>query len=159
MGGMQMILVIGALTLLSILSLNSNRAQLLSEAQVSDAEFTVAATSVGQSALNDICSRAFDAATVASDTATLPRFTEPARFGANLNEAGTTDDVDDYHGFVTNITTPRAGAFRVSAIVWYVNPSTPDIQSLSKTHMKRIQITVVSDFMEEPVTLVYHKSY
>ncbi|MFZ1731892.1 MAG: hypothetical protein WBQ23_13315 [Bacteroidota bacterium] len=160
MGGVQMLLVLGAMLLLSILVLNTNRARFMSEQQMAQSEYTIAATAVGQSLISEISSKTFDAATSTYEFAAVSSFTAPNSLGHNSSEVYPNyNDVDDYHGFNTEISTPRAGTFRLSVVVDYVNPATPDVRSSVRTRTKRIRVGVASDFLDTPVNLVYYKSH
>ncbi len=160
MSGAQMFLVLGAILLLSVLLLNTNRTKLLNEQQMSQSEYTIAATAVGQSLISEINSKSFDAATTTDEKAAVSKFTAPRSLGHASSEVYPNyNDVDDYHKLVTKISTPRAGEFDLSVLVDYVNPATPDARSYVRTRTKRIRVVVSSVFMETPVNLVYFKSH
>ena len=160
MGGMQMMLVIGALMILSITTLNLNRAQFLSETDLSESEYTMTATSVGQTLLNEIGTKAFDQATALSDTAGLASFAAPGALGPNAGEVYPLfNDVDDYNRFSTSVMSARAGEFTIACAVVYVNIATPNTVSTIRTRTKRVTLTVTSPLMSDPVNLVYYKSY
>lgn len=155
-----MLLVLGAMMLLSILVLNTNRARFFSEQQMAQAEYTIAATAVGQTLISEIASKTYDAATSSDEFAEVSSFTAPGSLGHNSSEVYPNyNDVDDFHGFNTEISTPRAGAFRLSVLVDYVNPETPEVRSSVRTRTKRIRVAISSDFMDTPVNLVYYKSH
>jgi Flp pilus assembly protein TadG len=160
MGGVQMMLVLGAMVLLSLLVLNINRTQMFSEQQMSQSEYTMAATAVGQSLVNEAAGKAFDAATATDEKAAVSTFTAPRSLGRGSWETYPDfNDFDDYHRFTTTRSTPRAGTFRLAGSVDYVNPATPNTASNVRTRMKRIRVTVTSDFMDQPVILVHYKSH
>lgn len=160
MGGAQMMLVLGALVLLSLMVLNINRAQLESERQMSQAEYILAATAVGQSMISEISSKDYDAATASDESAPVSSFTSPKYLGPGSWEAYPNfNDVDDFHRFNTTVNTPRAGTFRISCLVDYVDPMQPNISSGVRTRTKRLRVTVESDFLDEAVNLVYYKSH
>jgi hypothetical protein len=160
MGGVQMMLVLGAMTLLSILVLTMNRAKLFSDEQMSQAEYVMAATAVGQTLINDISTKAFDAATAADDYAEVSSFTSPGGLGHGSWESYPNfNDVDDYNRLSTVVSTPRAGDFRVGCRVTYVNPAQPNTPVNYRTRTKRIVVTMQSMFLENPVTLISYKSH
>jgi hypothetical protein len=110
--------------------------------------------------ISEINSKAFDAATIADEFADVPAFTAPASLGHNSSEVYPNyNDADDYHGYTTTVSSPRAGSFRLSVLVDYVNPGSLDVRSSIRTRMKRIRVSVASDFLDNPVTLVYYKSH
>ncbi|MCZ7555974.1 MAG: hypothetical protein M5R41_06180 [Bacteroidia bacterium] len=155
-----MMLVLGAMVLLSLLVLNINRTQLFSEQQMSQSEYIMAATAVGQSMVNEAAGKAFDAATATDEKATVATFTAPGSLGRGSWEAYPNfNDFDDYHRYSTTRSTPRAGSFRLLGAVDYVNPATPNKTSSVRTRMKRLRVTITSEFMEQPVILVHYKSH
>ena len=81
MSGIQMMLVLASLTLLSILVLSMNRAKLFSDEQLSQSEYIMAATAVGQTLINEISSKSYDAATVSDPHAEISKFTSPGGLG------------------------------------------------------------------------------
>ena len=160
MGGVQTMLVLAALTLLSVLVLSMNRAKLMSDEQLSQAEYVMAATAVGQTLINDIGTKAFDAATATDDFAELSSFTAPSALGHGWWESYPNfNDVDDYNRLSTTVSTPRAGDFRLSCRVHYVQPSQPDIPVNIRTRTKRVVVSVSSPFLTRPVTLISYKSF
>jgi hypothetical protein len=160
MQGAQMMLVIGASMLLSVHIININRSVLMSDEQMSDAEYTMAATSIGQSLLHEIASKSFDEATVNDELADDALYTQPASLGPSLGESYPNfNDVDDFNGFGTTLSTPRTGEFTVRCRVHYVDPATPEMVSASVTHTKKIIVQLRSQRLQNPVTLTYYKSH
>ena len=160
MGGVQMMLVLGAMVLLSLLVLSINRAQFFSEQQMSQSEYLMAATAVGQTLISEISSKTFDAATATDEKAPVSSFTAPGSLGHGSWEVYPNyNDFDDYHRFTTTVSTPRAGDFRVSCLVDYINPDTPNQRSSVRTRTKRLRVTITSAFLDDPVQLVYYKSH
>jgi hypothetical protein len=160
MGGVQMMLVLGATLLLSLLVLNVNRSVLSSAGQTSQAEYTLAATSVGQTLINEIASKAFDAATVADPMADSTKFTSPYGLGRGSWEIYPDfNDVDDYHRFSTTISTPRAGDFTLRCNVHYVRPQAPDQRVNVRTRSKRVEVIVSHPLMQDDVRLYYYRSH
>ncbi|MBE0643622.1 MAG: hypothetical protein IH600_06045 [Bacteroidetes bacterium] len=155
-----MMLVLGAMVLLSILALNINRATLFSDEQMAQSEYIIAATAVGQTLISEAASKPFDVATVTNEKAPLTSFTAPSGLGRLTSEVYPDfNDFDDYHRLTVNVSTPRAGTFRLSCLVDYVDPATPNKTSSICTRTKRLRVTVDSDLLETPVNLVYYKSF
>lgn len=160
MNGVQMMLVLGALTLLSVLVLTLNRAKLFSDQQVSNAEYVMAATAVGQTLINEISTKDFDAATASDPDADVSSFTGPRSLGHGWWESYPHfNDVDDFNRYTTTVSTPRAGVFRLSCSVQYVEPSNPDHPVKHRTRTKRVTVVITSPLMDHPVTLTYFKSH
>jgi len=160
MNGLQMMLVLAALTLLSVLVLTLNRGKLFSDQQVSNAEYVMAATAVGQTLINEIATKKFDAATVKNPDAEISSFTAPRSLGHGAWESYPSfNDVDDFNGYTTTVRTPRTGDFRLSSRVQYVDAANPDTPVKHRTHTKRVTVTISSPLMEHPVTLTYFKRH
>jgi hypothetical protein len=160
MGGVQMMLVLSAMVLLSLLVLNIKRAQLVSDQQMSQSEYIIAATAVGQTLISEIAGKPYDAATASDEKAPLASFTAPGSLGHGSWESYPNfNDFDDYHRFTTTVSTPRAGLFRIATLVDYVTLSNPNTRSTIRTRTKRLRVTVDSEFLDSPVNLVYFKSH
>ena len=160
MSGVQMMLVLGAITLLSLLVLNLNGSLLSSDDQMAQAEYTMAATSVGQMMLAKIASKEFDAATVTDQFADPSTFTSPSGLGHAPGEIYPNfNDVDDFHRFTTAVSTPRAGVFNVACLVDYVQPDNPDVPASVQTRTKRVRVAISSPFLAQPVRLVYYRTH
>ncbi len=160
MNGVQMMLLIGASMLLSIHIINVNRASLYSDDQMSQAEYTMAATSLGQSLMHEIASKSFDESTIADPFAEVTTFTAAGSLGPTGGESYPNfNDVDDYNGFKTVLSSPRTGAFDVACRVQYVNAQFPDIPVSTATRTKRITMVLTSSRMIDPVVLTYFSSH
>lgn len=158
MSGVQMFLVIGGITLFSVMILNINHSVALAEEQRIDSELLSTATSVGQSLLNEITSKAFDNAIILNPAIILNQLTLP--LGPELGEVYSTfNDVDDYHGYIDTVSTPRGGDFKFKVNVNYVNNNNVDLILPTRTRTKRIEVLVQNDFMQDTLKLYYYKSY
>ena len=160
MNGTQMMLVLGAVVLLSLLVLNLGSSMLYSDDQMSQNEYTMAATTVAQTMLAEIGTKAFDFATVSDEFADPSTFTSPGGLGHGSWETYPNfNDVDDYNRLSTTMSTPRAGDFDVYCRVEYVDPANPDNPVSVRTRTKRVRVTVSSQLLAQPVTLIQYKSH
>src|SRR5689334_5461044 len=110
----QVILVVGALTLLSILALTINTTILNAYVSSYDSEATIDAISVGQAMIDEILTMDFDSVTVTSRTLSSPsQCTIASRLGPDLDSEKTVpafetepfksqvsfNDIDDYNNY------------------------------------------------------------
>ena len=160
MGGVQMMLVLGATLLLSLLVLNVNRAVLTSGEQTSNAEYTLTATSVGQTIINEIASRTYDAATATNPKADSTQFTAPWSLGpGSWEHYPNFNDVDDFNNYTTTVATPRAGDYSLRCQVRYVRPHAPDQPLNVRTRTKRVEVIVSHPMMRDNIRLYYYRSH
>jgi hypothetical protein len=140
-GRVQYMLIIGAMLILSQLSLTVNNSVLGMQDISYENEAVLAGTSLAQSTLRLICSKAFDQKVIGK------KITSPDSLTTTLGpEAGETyatyNDVDDYNGVVRTDTTGRLGAFTVRVNVNYTTKALLGGVSASKTFMKAVTVTV-----------------
>ncbi len=173
--GVNMLLTIGGIVLLSTFVLFANG--LLSDniETSSDNEFMITAISLAQSVIDEAKAKAFDEITI-SDSVTSPTDLTSANllgrdgFGESVSNPDTAqadqcqsfsqfDDLDDYNGYVRLVNTPRAEGYRVSASVSYASVTYPDSVKSSQTFCKRMVVTVTSPYFPQPVQLMYAFTY
>ena len=65
-------------------------------------------------------------------------FAPEVRDAGETEDPSTWDDIDDYNGYVKQISTPHVENYSVMTTVDYVSASNPDITSLTQTYFKRI---------------------
>jgi hypothetical protein len=160
MSGVQMFLVIGGITLFALLSMNVNRSIAFSEDQKLNSEFIAAATSVGQSLINEITSKDFDHSTQNNGPYSYYLLTTPNALGPEAGEVlATYNDVDDYNNHTREVTVPRSGTFSTSVEVKYVDDMDKKLIINQKSRTKRIKVTVTSPFLSDTINLYYFKSY
>ncbi|MBI5020489.1 MAG: hypothetical protein HZB59_03550 [Ignavibacteriales bacterium] len=166
----QLLLVIGALTLLSIVSMSVNSLIISKTTTILQAEASLAATSIAQSMLDEILTAQFDSATVINKVfpGQESKFTTIARLGPEVgittneprNEVNLVpqpeppdtsisyrsaiyyNDIDDYHNYRRYYYSQSLGLFTVKVTVIYVTESNPDIQSGSQTFLKKVNVYV-----------------
>src|SRR5512147_3077970 len=83
----QMMLVLGALMLLSMLSLSVNSMFIDKTTTMLDAEANLNAVSIAQSMLDEIMVQSYDAATVSAKIYSASDFTGAGSLGANFTES------------------------------------------------------------------------
>jgi hypothetical protein len=162
-----MMTVLGALCLLSLVSLSINTMIVGKTTTMLDAEGQLNAISIAQSMIDEIMSKSFDAATVSAKVYDDSVFTAAGSLGCNGGEASAVplpdaypyksvsgyNDVDDYHKYRRTVSTPRMGNYDVRDSVWYVVETNPDQKSSTQTFFKRVQVTVRHPNMSSPLTM------
>ena len=167
MGEREMFLVIGAIIFFTITSLSVNQFCVNHSEVMMQSEFDYYAISLAQRVIEEAKTRAFDSA-VAFGTSTNPPydFTGPGSLGHLNNESFNWEeenklpfnDIDDYNNINDDVSTPR-GDYHVSATVYYVEESNPDVKVYHRTFYKKMIVTVTSDYISNPITLSHVYCY
>lgn len=149
---LQTMLAMGALLILSTLSINQQKSIFLLQQGAHVRELESAAADWAKVRLHQIADgEAFDETRLSMtvlDTGTGD-LTAPAALGADAGESvvGDFDDIDDYDGFVEDVTHTLSNetyALRATYTVRYVDPLTADTSSAARTLAKQIIADVVS---------------
>ena len=159
MNGAQSLLVLGAIVLFSIVTLNAHRTVLNASKMTISAETTITAAEIGETLITEIKSKEFDENVIGTEITDVNNFSAPPLGPAGDETLATYDDVDDYHNYSRVITAPRLGSFTATVAVDYVQENSPEIISSTKTHMKRIRVTVTNPLLQNPVILNYYACY
>jgi hypothetical protein len=175
----QMFAVIGALILLGITSLSINNMLASKTTTMLQAEASLTAISIAQTMIDEIETKAYDAATAnGTKVYSASSFTAPSGLGCNATEASNVpqpddttpfasiqyyNDVDDYNNYSRTMYTPNLGNFSVVDTVIYVSEDNPDLQSNVQTYYKKIIVSVRHPNMSYPVQLcdvaIYRKYF
>lgn len=152
----QSMLVLGAFTMLSILSLNVNRMMFSSLVLGLEMEAMINVISYGQSMLDEVLAKSFDENS-ADESERLydpSQATPEAAFGPDgageaingidsLEQSRSKfDDVDDYHLYRRKVWDPRLGWSFIVDSVYYVSEVEPDVRSAARTFYKVVTVTV-----------------
>ncbi|HZY10756.1 MAG TPA: hypothetical protein VFF29_06335 [Bacteroidota bacterium] len=170
----QMLTVIGALVVLSMVTLNVNKVLVDKSTTMLDAEAGLNAVSIAQTMLDEIMTKAFDAATVTQKVYDneMYKLTASGSLGRSSLEASNVplpdpmpegfkqyksdkyyNDVDDYHLYRRVFRSIRLGDFTVRDSVLYVLETNPDQKSSTQTFMKKVVVTVSHYTMSSPLKL------
>jgi len=156
----QMLLVLGALVIFSMLALSMNSSILTSTETSIETESIRTATDVAQSMTSEITSKEFDLAVTNGTLDDIMDLTAPYSLGPAWNESYPNyNDVDDFDDFSKTVTTPRLGDFTINVEVKYVPRNNPDQVVYYRTKMKRIKVVVNGPSLENPVTVYSWKCY
>lgn len=171
MGMGQMLTVIGAITLLSIIALTINNLFIQKTITMLESEAALNAISIAQSMIDEIkqknrnykCSPAsegercsgFDERTRTTPIYNPVLFTPSTNFGPDPGEVAPEidmtvpfvsftvfDDVDDYHRYRRKVQTTFMGEFDVVDSIFYGREDNPNTVSPVQTYFKKIVVTV-----------------
>ncbi len=157
----QMLLVLGALMLLSLVALTINNMIVNKTSSMLEMEAHLDAASLGQSMLDEILSQPFDQ-TVANGAKVFDStgFTVTASFGPDGTEGSNVtlpespdtahpfkslkyyNDVDDYSGYKRLAYTNSMGTFSIIDTVYYVSETNPSLKSTPSTFFKKVVVTI-----------------
>lgn len=158
----QVMFILGAFAMLSMLALNVNRTMFGSLILGLEMEATLNALSIGQSMLDEIVQKNFDEKTINKVAYGTSEITAPGSLGPESGEAISGydsaytsggafydyksrtqfDDVDDYKGYMRKVWDSRLGYFTVRDSILYASESDPNATSSSATFYKRIVVVV-----------------
>ena len=160
--GSEMLLLLGALVIFSLTTININ-SMLAQNSQVTTTqEYEYQAVAIGQSYIEAFRILAFDESTVGNTIpVNIPNdFSNASNFGGN-GEGETVDeydDFDDWHGFTATDSTIH-GPFSVEITVIYVSSGDLNSNAGTKTPHKRMDVSVSNPYMSDDITLSYIRTY
>ena len=162
MGRAELLLVLGALAIFGRFSLIVNNSLLDNSTRVLQSEFEITGISLLQETISEVGLKAFDEASVSSIPSSVPGgFTSSVNLGPEGGETDSSmfDDIDDYHGLTMTGTTIAGMTYSIAIEVGYV--SIADLVTLSSTlsTMKRMNLTLTSDYLSNDLILSYVYSY
>lgn len=158
----QVMFVLGAFAMLSMLALNVNRTMYGSVILGLEMEATLNALSIGQSMLDEVMQKNFDEKTINKVAYNYTEITQPAYLGpetgqsiSGVDSAYTAEDgfhdfkskqrfndVDDYNAYHRRVWDSRMGYFDVTDSVKYVKETAPNTESPTATFYKVVVVVV-----------------
>ncbi|MFY0696933.1 MAG: hypothetical protein JXR11_03695 [Balneola sp.] len=141
--------VIGAMLLVSLLVQSANRSNLANTQLLISNEYEVGVTAIAQDIMEESRVLAFDEETVTGFVpVNIPSdFSNIGLDGSeNGNNKNTFDDFDDYDGYTGTVTTDL-GSFDVEISVYYLDSSYNSTNS--KTTLKEMSITISNRYLTE----------
>ncbi len=146
----QMLMSMGAMVLLSTITLRVNTANLVNETIRDEAQYGVLATSIATSIIEEATSKSFDESTDSNSVSTLGELTPAGNLGPESGETyDLFDDFDDFNGFTKRDSTMPSAVFDISCEVMYIHKSNLKVKSNSEQWHKKINITVSSPFSQD----------
>lgn len=154
----QIMLTIGAMTLLSLTTIRVNTHFVNSGVSLDETKFSVLAVSLASSLLEEANSKAFDENTTENAvTSTYSLSAIGKDYGELTSDAF--DDCDDYHNYRDSVVNIPSAKFYIKCLVNYVNETTPDVSSSTATWHKKITVLVTSPSMTDTVRMSTIFSY
>jgi len=158
----DLLLVLGALVIFALVTLNINTMLATNTANLTTNELDYEGVAVGQNVIDEARVLAFDeSCTNGNSPSNIPQdFSNSSNFGgASEGEAYPHfDDFDDYNGYSRTDTTTH-GVYTISARVMYVETANPETNAGHKTRNKRMNVTVTSPYLDHDITLYFIRSY
>ena len=146
----QMFMTMGAMVLLSTITLRVNTSNLMNETIRDEAQYGVLATSIATSIIEEATSKSFDESSDSTSVSSLNELTLAGILGPESGETDSTfDDFDDYNGFTKRDSTMPSAIFDVSCEVVYIHKSNLKVKSNSQQWHKKINVTVSSPFSQD----------
>ncbi len=162
----QSLLTIGAMLLLSILILRVNNTFLSTGTVISQSKLGMIASSIANSKLDEIKTKAFDEYTVSNVADQLSDLEPPNSLNKETGETYPNfDDVDDFNKFARDDTIQvdpgmKPEIFHDSCSVVYVSSSNPDAAyTASSTWNKKITVFVTHKLMSDTIKMSTIYSY
>ncbi|GJQ21536.1 MAG: hypothetical protein HBSIN02_18910 [Bacteroidia bacterium] len=122
------------------------------------AEIGIYKVSLGMSVLEEAMGKAFDENTIDTDVSSVNSLT--STLGKESGEGYPDfDDFDDYNNYSTSLGIEGVDSLRVRCSVVYVNPSSPDGSSSSRTWHKKITVKVWGTVQPDTLTFTHVFSY
>lgn len=149
----QMIITIGAMTLLGLILLRVNNNFLSTNTVLMENKFGVVAVSLATSIMEEAKSKSFDAKTDTNSVQYTSDLTAAGSLGPAYSETYPNfNDFDDYDGLhiqTAGDSTFASAVFDISCEVYYVQPTNPDVKYNDRTWHKKLTVTVTSQSMQD----------
>lgn len=156
MSGQHSFLSLGALVLISLISLRFNSAVLENSTIETENKVYLTAFSLANDLIEEIKMKAFDAATVKFPTTDPSVLTSPYSLGhADYEVYPNFNDIDDFNDYSRTIDAPHAENYSVRCNVYYVSEYNPDFKVMTQTFYKRVDVTVISPYMKNNILLSF----
>lgn len=167
----QMLITIGAIFLLTMVILTTNRGLVTTNATMIDNRYGILATSLATSMIEKATGKAFDHNTDTTAINDVNLLTNVSALGIETGESRNSpedfNDFDDYNCFITNPKldtvafegTNRKIIFKTFCRVDYIRTSNPNSAWNQKTWHKRMIVRVISPEMTDTIKLSTIYSY
>jgi hypothetical protein len=160
-GRAELLILLGAIAIFGRYSLTINAARYNNDFRIIACESQTVAASIADGVIETAVTKGFDEATVSTIlSGGLTSLTEPNLLGAESGEVYPDfDDIDDFDGFTMSDTAVNGIQFEITSTVGYVSEDDPVNFQSDQTYLKRLNVTVSSEFIPEPVTISRVFSY
>jgi hypothetical protein len=157
----QYILVIGSLSILTLLILTFYNADGNIDTLTLDNEAIIAATGIGQTIIEKMAAKSFDENVINSYLTYPDSLTSPSLLRAEEGETSIDlfDDFDDFNQYTRTDTLNRLGHFDIVVNVHYVEKDNPDTPVSSKSFHKLATVSVSNKYLLNTLKLSLIASY
>lgn len=155
MNGIQSFLTIGAISFLTLTTLNFNSSLLESTTVEVENKVYLTAFSLADDLIEEIKEKNFDEKTLVFPTTNRSNLTSPQNLGRESEVYPFFDDIDDYNNFTRHIEAPYVETYDLSCRVYYVQEDNSNIESSVQTFHKRVEITVTSKYIRNDIALSF----
>lgn len=153
MGTGQSLLALAAMMLLTMITTRVNSTILTTQETTQNSKFALVAISLATSKIEQASRLAFDENTMnTSITSTSSLCSTMGRETGETKEEQY-DDCDDYNNFYERDSSLVSALYDIRAVVSYVQASTPNTATSTKTWNKKITISVASPTMRDTIRL------
>ena len=140
----------GAMVLLSTITLRVNTSNLMNETIRDEAQYGVLATSIATSIIEEATSKSYDESTDSNSVSSLGELTLAGSLGPESGETyDLFDDFDDFNGYTKRDSTMPSAIFDISCEVMYIHKTNLKVKSNSEQWHKKINVTVSSPFSQD----------
>ena len=154
MSNIQSILVLGAISLLAVISLRFNTSVLQNSTLEIENKVYLTAFSLADDLIEEIKQKAFDEKTIDFQAIATDQLTASDSLGKDSTEMWPNfDDIDDYDGYSKSISLPHAEGYAVISKVRYANPDGSEFTT--QTYFKKVDVTVESSYLNYSITLSF----
>ena len=156
MSNLHSFLSLGALLLISLISLRFNSSVLENSNIETENKVYLTAFSLANDLIEEMKNKAFDAATVKFPTTDPSLLTSPYSLGhASNEEYPYYNDIDDYNNFYQTIDAPHAENYEIRCSVYYVSEYNTEYKVMTQTFYKRADVTVASPYLTNTIRLSF----
>lgn len=150
----QMLLILGALVLFSLLLPSINHSLLYNDRTLIATNAELAAISLAEKILGEAGTISFDEVCLTSRPETAGKLTKCAKLGPEGGEKYPNfDDLDDFHGVtISDSLTLPSVLFNIRGTVTYVDPLDPENDVSYPTFVKRLQVDITGPYLVNPAS-------
>ncbi len=150
----QMLLILGALVLFSLLLPSINQSMLYNDRTLISTNAELAAMSLAEKVLAEAGAIAFDEVCLTSRPQVAGQLTRIGSLGPESGETYSNfDDLDDFHNvtILDSLTLPSV-LFNIRGTVTYIDPNNPESVVNYRTFVKRLRVDVTGPYLVNPAS-------
>ncbi len=150
-----MIILLGAIAILGRYSLTVNDALAKNEIQVIQSEYELNSVSIIEGLFQQVWLKSFDKYAVSSSPQSIPGgFTPADSLGPESGETYPNfNDIDDFDGLSLVDTANNGMTYTLAVSIGYVDASDKDTFLSTQSSLKRMNVTISSDYLRNDITL------